>query len=476
MIYKMLINGEWTDAIGGKTKDVVNPATHEVIATVPYGFTEDAEAAVEAAHAAQPGWAAMTAYQRGAILRRVAELIVERKEELARILTQEGGKPLGESRGEWQACADLFDWFSEEGKRAYGRSIPARKGEKRLFAVPTPMGVVATITAWNFPAYLAARKWSAALAAGCTVVGRPADATPMSAIALANIIVEAGIPKGVFNLVVGKSSAMGEVFLKSPKVDKLSFTGSGPVGEILMRGAADRIRRLSLELGGSAPVIIFGDVDVEEAAKQAVSAKFRNNGQVCICPARWYAHSSIYKQFVEAVAREAKALKVGNGLEDGVQVGPLVTASSCDDAAGFVEDAVKRGGKVVAGGGRPAGLDKGNFFSPTVVADATDDMRVTLEEIFGPVMPIYSFETEEEVIRRANDTPFGLAGYLLTKDLSRALRVSEALKFGIVGVNDLVPATAEAPFGPMKESGFGREGSQEGLHEYMEIKFISIGL
>lgn len=476
MQYRMLINGEWQDARSGQTWDVVNPATEEIIASVPFGGAEEAEAAISAAHEAQPGWAAMTAYERGAILRRAADLLRERLDELAPIMTRECGKPLAEARGEWNACADLFDWFAEEGKRAYGRTIPARRGEKRLMAIPMPMGVVATITAWNFPAYLPARKWSGALAAGCTVVGRPSELTPMSAMALVNVLVEAGMPTGVVNLVNGDPVSIGQAFLQSPYVDKISFTGSQRVGQILMRGAADQIKHLSLELGGSAPVLIFDDVDVRDAAQRAVTAKFRNNGQVCISPARFYVQAGIYDEFLAAVRELSGQLVLGDGLQPGVTNGPLVTANGRNNVEAFVQDAVHKGAQVVAGGTRPAGLERGYFFEPTVLANVNPLMRVTCEEVFGPVMPVYKFNTLEEALQMANNTPFGLAGYVLTRDLSRATRAYEGLRFGIVGVNDLVPATAEGPFGGVKQSGWGREGAQEGLHEYLDTKFVSIGL
>jgi succinate-semialdehyde dehydrogenase/glutarate-semialdehyde dehydrogenase len=406
----------------------------------------------------------------------VADIISSRLEELARLLTSEAGKPLSEARGEWQSSADLFDWFAEEGKRAYGRTIPARKAGKRLLSIPAPVGVVATITAWNFPAYLPARKWSAALAAGCTVVGRPSEITPLSAMALTEIIHEAGIPAGVMNLVNGDPGPMGEAFLESPYVDKLSFTGSQRVGRILMRGAADHFKRLSLELGGSAPVLIFPDVDVRVTAQQAVLAKFRNSGQVCVSPARYYVHSDIADEFVTEAAAATEELVVGNGLEEGVTTGPLSTADARERVEGFVHDAVAQGAKLVVGGSRPGHLSRGYFFEPTVLTGVLPMMRVSCEEVFGPVMPVATFSTMEEALQLANDTPFGLAGYVMTRDLSWATRVYEGLKFGIVGVNDFVPATAEGPFGGVRESGFGREGSQEGLREYLETKFVSIGL
>ena len=476
MRYQMYVNGEWADARSGRTWTVTNPATEERIADVPFGDASDAEAAIAAAHDAQPGWAAMTAYARGAILRRTADLIRERLDELAPIMTRECGKPLAEARAEWTASADLFDWFSEEGKRAYGRTIPARRENKRLLSITAPVGVVATITAWNFPAHLPARKWSGALAAGCAVVARSSELTPMTAMALVNVMAEAGFPPGVINLVNGEPESIGAAFLKSPYVSKISFTGSQRVGQILMRGAADGIKRLALELGGSAPVLVFDDVNIEAAAQQAVAAKFRNNGQVCISPTRFYVQQNAYEEFLDAARTAAEALVVGDGLQDGITTGPLVTAAGRDRVELFVRDAVAKGATVITGGARPAGLERGYFYQPTLLTNVSPLMRVSCEEVFGPVMPVTPFATLEDGLRLANSTPFGLAGYVLTRDLSTAVRAYEGLDFGIVGVNDLIPATAEGPFGGVKESGWGREGSQEGLRDYMETKFVSIAL
>lgn len=476
MQYKMLINGEWRDAVDGGTWDVVNPATEEVIATVPFGAATEADQAIEAAYEAQPKWAAMTAYERAAILRDTADLIRSRVDELAPIMTRECGKPLGEARGEWGACADLFEWFAEEGKRAYGRTIPARKHGKRLLVIPQPVGVVATITAWNFPAYLPVRKWAGALAAGCTVVGRPSELTPMSAMALVNIMAEAGFPSGVINLINGKPAEQGAAILANPRVRKVSFTGSQRVGQILMRQAADNIKKLSLEMGGSAPVLVFGDVDMDWAAQQAVTAKFRNSGQVCISPTRFYVEKPAMEAFLDAVKQKSEALVVGNGLEANVTNGPLVTPAGLEKVETFVQDALQKNATLITGGQRPKNLSAGYFYQPTVLTNITPLMRISCDEVFGPVMAVTPFQTVEEALQLANDTPFGLAGYAMTKDLSTAIKVYEGLEFGIVGINDLVPATAEGPFGGIKESGIGREGSQEGLYEYMETKFVSIGL
>ena len=476
MNFRMLIDGEWVDARGGRTWAVINPATEEKIADVPFGGAEDAHAAIDAARRAQPGWGAMTPYERAAFLERAAALLRERQEALAPIMTRECGKPLAEAKREWGLAADIFDWFAEEGKRAYGRVIPGRNPAKRLFTVLAPVGVVATITAWNFPGLLPARKWSAALAAGCSVIGRPSELTPMSGMALAQICADAGFPKGVVNLVNGDPEAIGKAFLESPHVDKISFTGSQRVGRLLMKGAADGIKRLALELGGSAPVLVFDDVDVEAAAKLAVAGKFRNNGQVCITPARFYVRRSIEKRFVEATEAAVKALVVGDGQRPGVTQGPMVTSAGRDRVETYVGNAVAKGVKVVTGGRRPKALERGWFYEPTLLTEVTPDMRLWREEVFGPVLPVRGIENFDDALRQANDTPYGLAAFVLTRDISSAIRAYEGLKFGIIGVNDFTPATAEAPFGGMKQSGLGRECGPEGLHEFLETKLVSISL
>ena len=475
MQYKMLIDGRWVGAADGGEWQVVNPASEAAVADVPYGGAEDAERAIAAATSAQLGWQSLTAYERGAILRDIADALRAKADELAPIMTAECGKPIGEARGEWGACADLFDWFAEEGKRAYGRTIPARKAGKRLLSLPQPLGVIATITAWNFPAYLLARKWAGALAAGCTIVGRPSELTPMSAMALVNVMQEAGLPPGVVNLINGDPQEMGQAIMRDPRVRKVSFTGSQRVGQILMRQAADGIKKLGMELGGSAPVLVFADADIEWAAAQGVMAKFRNNGQVCISPTRFYVEQPALEEFLDAVKNETEKLVVGDGMKAEVTNGPMVSRAGRDKVEQFVADAVSKRAAVVAGGGRPD-IEKGYFYQPTVLTDVTSDMRIGCDEVFGPVMAVSTFDTVDEALRLANDTPYGLAGYVMTRDLSTATRVYEGLEFGIVGVNDMVPATAEAPFGGTKTSGFGREGSQEGLYEYMDQKFVSIGL
>ncbi len=475
MQYKMLINGRWEAAQDGATWQVINPATETLVAEVPFGGAAETERAIDAAHDALPLWQAMTAYERSAILRDIADAIRARASELAPIMTAECGKPLGEAEGEWGAAADLFDWFAEEGKRAYGRLIPSRKPGKRLLSLPQPLGVVATITAWNFPALLLARKWAGALAAGCTVVGRPSELTPMCAMALVNIMVEAGLPAGVVNLINGEPANMAQAMMRDPRVRKVSFTGSQRVGQLLMRQAADGIKKLSLELGGSAPVLVFADCDMAWAAQQGVIAKFRNNGQVCISPTRFYIEQPALEDFIDAVKDETEKLIVGDGMQAGVTNGPMVSATGRNKVEQFVEDALGKRAALITGGARPD-LARGHFYQPTVLTDVTADMQLGCDEVFGPVMAVSAFASLEEGLRLANDTPFGLAGYVMTQDLARATRVYEGLDFGVVGVNDMVPATAEAPFGGVKTSGFGRESGQEGLTEYMTPKFVSIGL
>lgn len=476
MHYEMLINGEWRGARDGRTWDVIDPATEETAAAVPFGGAAEAQAAVAAAHDALPGWRAMTPYARGALLRRAAELILSRLDALAPIMTRECGKPLAEARAEWTTCAALFDWFAEEGKRAYGRTVPSRHAHKRLLVTHSPVGVVATITAWNFPAFLPARYWSAALAAGCTVVGRPSELTPLSAMALANLLHEAGLPPGVINLVNGDPAAMGAVFLRDPLVGKLGFTGSQRVGQLLMRAAADNFRRLSLELGGSAPVLVFADADAATAARQVVTGKLRNNGQTCIAPARVYVQRPLYAEFVAAARAEIEQQVVGPGLEPGVTLGPLVNAAGRDKVESFVQDALAKGASAVTGGRRPAQQTRGYFYAPTLLTNVNAAMRVSCDEVFGPVLPVSPFDTLDEGVRLANDTPYGLAGYIITNDLATATLAYEGLRFGVIGVNDPVPSTPEAPFGGMGQSGVGREMGQEGLHEYLETKFVSIAL
>jgi succinate-semialdehyde dehydrogenase/glutarate-semialdehyde dehydrogenase len=474
----MFIDGEWADAKSGKTLGVINPANEEVIAEVPYGSREDTARAVAAAARAFPEWSAKTAYERAAILRKTADLMRERLEAMARTLTMEEGKVLLEARGEINGSLAQFDWFSEEAKRAYGQIIPAALANKRHWTLKHPVGVVASIAPWNFTVHLQARKIAPALAAGCTVVARPASQTPLATMELFQCLQDAGCPPGVVNLVTGAPQELTDEFMENRAVRKISFTGSTEVGKELMRRAADQVKRISLELGGHAPVIVFPDVDVEAAAKVTTIGKFRNMGQVCISPTRIYVHDDIRKQFTEAAVEISRGLRVGDGLDPNVDVGPLFEERNVKQTMAFVQDAVGHGAKVLTGGRKPEGdaYRRGFYFEPTVLTDISRDMRLTCEETFGPIMPLMRFTDVEEALKAANDTNYGLAAYVLTNDLRKAIRMAEGLEYGIIGINDTVPATAQAPFGGMKESGIGRESGREGMEAYLETKYISIGV
>lgn len=471
MQFKQYIDGQWCEASNGHTWDVINPATEDVIATVPFGNADDARAALEAASRAQPAWAERPVYERANILKKAADLLRERADELAPILTQESGKPLTEGRGEWISTSDLLEWFAEEGKRAYGRTIPNRRQGKRSLVVYHPLGVIASITAWNFPAWLLGRVWGAALAAGCAVVGRPSELTPMTAMALVNILVEAGVPAGVLNLVNGEPDSIGQEFLSNRICRKISFTGSVRVGKLLMQGAAQNVTRLSLELGGSAPVIVFPDTNLEAAVRQTVASKFRNNGQVCVAPQRIYVHKDVYEGFIDRSAEMIKALKVGNGMDKGTNVGPLISAKQRERVEAMVTEAVGQGALAVTGGKRVEG--KGYFYEPTLLTNLQPDMRIVNEEIFGPVMPVVQFNTADEALAYANASNYGLAAYVFTNDLNTAIKMYEGLEAGIIGINNLLPTATEAPFGGFKESGLGREQGHEGLMNFLETKFVS---
>jgi succinate-semialdehyde dehydrogenase len=473
--FRQLIDGLWTDALSGRTWDVVNPATEEVVRTVPFGDREDCRAAIEAAARAFPAWSRRTPYERGAVLQRAAARMREQADDFARTTVLECGKPFAQARGEWLVSADLFEWFAEEGKRAYGRTIPSRVASKRMTVLRQPMGVVGVITAWNFPAYNPARAWAAALAAGCTVVARPSEFTPLTAMAMTGALVEAGVPAGVLNLVNGDPDGMGQEMLDHPAVRKIHFTGSVRVGKILMDGASRTVTRLSLELGGNAPVIVLPDVDLDLVTAGAVTSKFRNNGQVCVAPQRFLVHRQVAEAFAESVARRAAQLRMGSGLDASVQVGPLINARQRDRVEALVADAARHGVEVRAGGHRPADLPRGYFFEPTVLSSVRPDMPVFQEEIFGPVMPVVPFDELEEALSLANRTPYGLAAYVWTNDLAASVKLSEGLEFGIVGVNEWAPHATEAPFGGWKQSGLGHESGAEGLAEYLETKLVSVG-
>src|SRR5262245_4929757 len=473
---QMYINGEWCDSGQSRTLAVINPADESIVAEVAYGSRADAERAIEAAARAFPAWRAASVYDRAKVLKKTAELMRDRADRIARTLTQEQGKPVTEAKTEVLHAADTFEWFGEEGKRAYGRIIPPTNVAKRYYVIKHPVGVVATITPWNFPAALPSRKIAPALAAGCTVVSRPADQTPLTLVQIFECLADAGLPPGVANLVIGEPLSVADAFFESPAVRKVSFTGSTAVGKELIRRSADGVKRLSLELGGHAPLIVFPDADVAQVAQAAVIGKFRNNGQVCIAPSRFYVHESVSKDFTEAAVDLTRKLKVGNGLEEGVQVGPMFEATALDKAAGLIDDARKRGAKVLTGGGRSTRFDKGYWFEPTVLREVNGAMRLMTEEPFAPVMPLLDFAKLDDVIAAANNTPYGLAAYVFTNDLTVAHRMAEGLEAGIIGLNDPVPATPQCPFGGMKESGLGRELGSEGLDAYFETKYVSVGL
>lgn len=473
---RMFIDGRWCDADDGRTLAVINPADETTIAEVAYGGPAEANRAVDAAARAMPAWRAQTVYERAKILKATADNLRRRADEMARILTREQGKPLPESRGEILHTADTFEWFAEEGKRVYGRLIPHWTGNRRHSAIKHPVGVVGTITPWNFPLSLASRKIAPALAVGCTVVSRPAEQTPMILIALFECMEEAGLPAGAANLVMGPARQVADVFFARPEVRKISFTGSTEVGKELIRRSADQVKRLSLELGGHAPLIVFPDADVEQVAKAAVIGKFRNNGQVCIAPSRFYVHEKLAKDFTEAAVELARGLKLGNGLDDGVQVGPMFEAKALEKTQTLVDDARSQGATILTGGKRSDRFEKGYFFEPTVLRDVNGTMKLMTEEPFAPVMPLLDFSRLDEVIAAANATPYGLAAYVFTNDLTVATRMAEGLEAGIIGINDPVPATPQCPFGGMKESGMGRELSIEGLDAYLETKYVSVGL
>jgi len=473
--YLQRIGGEWLPAASAKTKNLLNPATEESLRAMPFGDGVDCRLAIEAASKAFPAWSRRTAYERAAVMKRAADLMRERLGDLARTTVLESGKPFLQSKGEWGAGADLFEWFAEEGKRAYGRVIPSKNPARRLVVLRQPLGVVGIITAWNFPIYNIARAAAAALAAGCTIVIRPSEYTSMTAMELVNILVEAGIPDGVVNLVNGQSSSIGQEMLDNPLCAKIHFTGSPRVGRILMDGSSKTITRLSLELGGNAPVLIFPDVDLDQVAASAVTAKFRNAGQVCISPQRFIVHQSIVASFAERAAAHAAKLKIGDGLDEATNIGPLINAKQREHIEAIVSGSVAAGAKILTGGCRPAALPRGYFYEPTVLDNVTPEAPAFAEEIFGPVLPITPFNDVEEGLRLANSTRHGLSSYVWTNDLRIARRVSEELEFGMVGVNDWNPFATEGPFTGWKESGVGRESGPEGLDEYLETKLIAIG-
>jgi succinate-semialdehyde dehydrogenase/glutarate-semialdehyde dehydrogenase len=470
---KAFVAGEWVDADDGATFEVRNPARGDVICTVPDLTRAEAARAIDAAYAAMKAWAARTAKERAVILRRWFDLMMANQDDLARILTAEMGKPFAEARGEIAYSASFIEWFAEEGKRIYGETIPGHQPDKRLLVLRQPIGVAASITPWNFPSAMIGRKVGPALAAGCGFVARPAKETPLSALAMAVLAERAGVPKGLLSVITSaRSSDIGKEFCENPKVRKLTFTGSTEVGRILLKQAADQVMKCSMELGGNAPFIVFDDADLDEAVKGAIACKYRNNGQTCVCANRIYVQAGVYDAFAEKLKAAVAKLKVGDGLEAGTDLGPLVNMDAVLKVEEHVEDAVAKGAKVILGGKRMEGC----FFEPTIVTGATKDMAFAQEETFGPLAPLFRFETVDEVIELANDTIFGLASYFYARDLSRVWKVAEALEYGIVGVNTGIISTEVAPFGGVKQSGLGREGSRHGIEDYLEMKYVCISV
>ena len=467
------VDGQWVQAASGATCNVDNPATGEIIGKVPKLSAMETRRAIEAANQAFPLWAARTAKDRANILRKWFDLMMENQEDLARLMTLEQGKPLSESRGEVAYAAAFLEWFGEEAKRVYGDTVPGHQTDKRIVVLKQPVGVVACITPWNFPLAMITRKAGPALAAGCTVVIKPAAQTPFSALALAELAERAGVPKGALNVITGAAKEIGAELTSNPIVRKLSFTGSTEVGKVLMAQCAGTIKKLSLELGGNAPFIVFDDADLDAAVEGAVASKYRNTGQTCVCTNRILVQESVYEAFAGKLVKAVQQLKPAFGLEPGASQGPLIDNAAVEKVESHIKDAVEKGAKVVAGGHRHS--LGGRFFEPTILVNATPQMAVAREETFGPVAPLFRFQSEAEAISLANDTEFGLAAYFYGRDLARVWRVAEALEYGIVGINTGIISTEVAPFGGVKESGLGREGSKYGIEEFLEIKYLCIG-
>ena len=467
------IDGEWVDAADGKSIDVNNPATGEIIGTVPSLSADETRRAIEAADAAWPAWRSKTGKERCNIMRRWYDLMMENQEDLAVLMTSEQGKPLLESRGEIAYAASFIEWFAEEAKRVYGDTMNHPLPGKRIVVIKQPIGVVAAITPWNFPAAMITRKCAPAMAAGCPVVIKPASQTPLSALALAELAERAGIPRGVLNVVTGQARVLGGELTENPTVRKLSFTGSTEIGKLLMSQCAGTVKKVSLELGGNAPFIVFDDADLDAAVVGAMLSKYRNAGQTCVCANRFLVQDGIYDAFAERMAAAVNDLEVGNGLDDGVQQGPLIDGNAVEKVEQHIADATAKGATVMTGGARHS--LGGTFFEPTLLSGVTTDMAVTREETFGPVAPLFRFNDEAEAIRMANDTEFGLAAYFYSRDIGRIWRVAEGLEYGIVGINEGIISNEVAPFGGVKESGIGREGSKYGMDDFLEIKYLCLG-
>ncbi len=467
------INGQWLDADSGESIDVTNPATGEKLGTVPNMGAEETRRAIEAAEEAFFSWRKTTAYEKSQVLRRWFDLMIEHREDLSIIMTAEQGKPINESRGEINYAASYIEWFAEEARRVYGDTVPAHSNDKRIILIKQPVGVTAAVTPWNFPAAMITRKSAPALAAGCTQVIKPATATPFSALALAELGERAGLPPGALSVVTGSARAIGGELTSNPIVRKLTFTGSTEIGKKLIEQCAATVKKTSMELGGNAPFIVFDDADLDAAVQGAIESKFRNTGQTCVCTNRLLVQDGVYDAFAEKLVAAVGKMKVGNGMEEDVEQGPLIDVGAMEIVEELVQDAVDKGGKVLLGGKRHE-LGQ-SFYEPTVMTDVTTEARVAKEETFGPFAPLFRFKTEKEAIRMANDTEFGLASYFYTRDVGRIFRVSEGLEYGIVGINAGLISSAVAPFGGVKESGFGREGSKYGMEDYMEIKYLCMG-
>ena len=470
--FGLLIDNAWTGAAGGHIKPVHSPVSGQKIGEIPAAGPQDIEAALAAAQRGFETWRQVPAWERAKVLRRTAELMRERVEDIARLMSTETGKPLAEARGETNAAADQFEWYGEEAKRIYGQTIPGRNGHERLSVIYQPVGVCVALSAWNFPALLPARKIAAALAAGCSIIARPASEAPGPCFAMGQALIDAGLPPGAFGILTGEATPISETLIGSPIVRKVSLTGSVPVGKKILELSAKGVKRVSMELGGHAPVIVHADVDPVATARKAAATKFRNCGQVCISPSRFYVHESIRPQFESAFADFAMSLVVGDGLRDGVNMGPMIRERALNQAFALIEDARAKGARLLAGGRRPAGLNAGHFIEPTVLADVPDNAIIMQDEPFAPVAPIAGFTDLEDVLARANSTPFGLAAYVFTNNSELAAVTAERLEAGMVGINETLLATAEAPFGGVKESGFGREGGALGIRDYLEAKYI----
>ncbi|HCE8847815.1 TPA: NADP-dependent succinate-semialdehyde dehydrogenase [Klebsiella oxytoca] len=468
------IDGRWRDASSGETLGVANPANGQQLGSVPKMGAEETREAIDAAARALPAWRALTARERATILRRWFDLMMEYQDDLARLMTLEQGKPLAEAKGEIGYAASFIEWFAEEGKRIYGDTIPGHQADKRLLVIKQPIGVTAAITPWNFPSAMITRKAGPALAAGCTMVLKPASQTPFSALALAELANRAGIPEGVFNVVTGSASEVGNELTGNPLVRKLSFTGSTEIGRQLMEQCAKDIKKVSLELGGNAPFIVFDDADLDKAVEGALASKFRNAGQTCVCANRLYIQDGVYDRFAEKLQQAVSKLQIGDGLQPNVTIGPLIDEKAIAKVQEHIADALDKGARV-ATGGKPHELG-GNFFQPTILVDVPSDAKVAKEETFGPLAPLFRFKDEADVIAQANDTEFGLAAYFYARDLGRVFRVGEALEYGIIGINTGLISTEVAPFGGVKSSGLGREGSKYGIEDYLEIKYMCIGI